>query len=136
MGVIIEFLMGHKSLAVMAIMAIALAGSGVYIKFLKNQKEELIAEKDQLKTLLDESQMNVVSLKNDIQVQNEKVEKFLKDADERQAANQVLIKKATDQAAVLKKKSDDLLKRQPPPNKPLCDAANDLINEVIQNAKK
>ncbi len=136
MGAIVAFLFNHKSLVIIAIMALALAGTGIQIKFLKNQKAELVAEKEQLKTLLAVSQANVKQLQSDIQSQNEKVEKFKKDADERQAANQVLVKKASDQAAIIKKKSDDLLKRQPPANMSSCDAANALINEEIQNATK
>jgi len=136
MGAIAAFLLNHKSLVIIAILAIALAGTGIQIKILKSEKAELVAEKERIKTLLDESQANIKQLKNDIQFQNEQVEKFKKDADERQAANQVLVKKAADQAALLKKKGDDLLKRQPPANMSSCDAANALINEVIQNANK
>jgi len=136
MGAVAAFLLNHKSLIIIAIMALALTGTGIQIKFLKNEKAELVAEKEQLKTLLAVSQANVKQLQSDIQSQNEKVEKFKKDADERQAANQVLVKKAADQAAIFKKKSDDILKRQPAPNMSSCDAANALINEEIQNATK
>lgn len=136
MGAIVAFLFNHKSLVIIALLALALTGTGIQIKFLKNQKAELVSEKERLQTLLDVSQANVKQLQGDIQAQNEQVEKFKKDADERQAANQVIVKKATEQAAIYKKKSDDLLKRQPPSNMSSCEAADALINEEIQNANK
>jgi hypothetical protein len=115
---------------------LALSGSGVYITLLKSQKATLVAEKATLKTLLDESQANLIQLQTDIQVQNAAIAVLKHDGDARVAKGAADVKKAQETAKTYKQLADDLLTRQPLQNVPKCDSANSLINEEIKNAHK
>jgi Tfp pilus assembly major pilin PilA len=132
----LSFLLNNKSLIAIALLLAAIAGEYVYITVLKAEKATLVAEKAQIKTMLDESQANLKQLQNDIQAQNDAIDKLKKDGDARVAKGAVEVKKAQDTAAEYKRRADELLGRKPPQNVQKCDAANLLINEEIQNAHK
>jgi peptidoglycan hydrolase CwlO-like protein len=132
----LSFLLNNKSLIAIALLLAAIAGEYTYIVILKSEKATLVAEKAQLKTMLDESQANLKQLQNDIQAQNDAIDKLKKDGDARVAKGAAEVKKAQDTAAEYKKRADELLGRKPPQNVPKCDAANALINEELQHAHK
>lgn len=132
----LTFLLNNKSLIVIALLLATIAGEYTYITILKSEKDTLVAEKAQLKTLLDESQANLKQLQNDIQVQNDAIDKLKKEGDARVAKGAAEVKKAQDTAAEYKRRADELLGRKPPQNMSKCDAANTLINEELQNAHK
>ena len=133
---IFTFLLNNKTLVMLALLSLVIAGQGVYISMLRSDKTVLIAEKSQLKTLLDVSQANVLQLTGDIEAQNASIDALKKDGDERLAKHAKEVKKAEDAAAAYKKRAEELLTRKPPQNVSRCDAANALINEEIRNAKK
>jgi hypothetical protein len=131
----LTILLKNWQLVAIGLLLAALAGSGLYINLLKSQKETVVAEKNLLTAALEVSQGSVKSLQQAIVDQNTAIEKFKSAADERVKINAAAIAKAKSEAAVSKKIASDLLKRKPDPTKPICESANDLFNEEIQNAK-
>ena len=121
---------------VIGALMLALSGSGVYINLLKSQKATLVAEKATLKTLLDESQANLVQLKNDIDFQNKAIDKLKSDADARLKKGEAAVKQAKETADVYKKQAGDILTRRPPDGIPKCDAATQLIIGELKNERK
>lgn len=135
MGIFL-FLKNNKSMVIAIIVGLILAGGAVYINILKSSNRALVAEKAELKTLLDVSQANVIELQGNIKTQNDAIGVLKKNGDERLAKHAKEVKKAEDAAAAYKKRAEELLTRKPPQNISRCDAANALINEEIRNAKK
>ncbi len=133
---IFAFLIKNKTLVMLAILGMIIAGQTVYISMLRSDKVALTAEKAQLKTLLDVSQANVIELQGNIKTQNDAIDVLKKNGDARVAKHAEEVKKANDVANTYKKRAEELLKRKPPQGIPRCDAANALINEEIRNAKK
>ena len=85
--------------------------------------------------MLEVSQASVKSLQAAIVDQNTAIDKMKSDADAREIAGQVAIAKAKADAAANKKRADDIIHAQIPAGKTACDAANDLFNQEIKNAK-
>lgn len=135
MGVI-ALLLKNKTLVIIGLLLVALAGSVFYIKQLTGENNTLVAQNTNLSNLLESSQGTVKQLQNDISTQNQAVEDLKTAADARKKESEVLVKKAQDSAAAYKKRADDLLKRVVPQTVSRCDAANLLIDEEITNAKK
>jgi len=133
---VLEFLLKNKALVAILILAAALGVQSFRISLLKSEAKTLTAEKQTLKTQLDESQANLLQLQNDIQSQNAAIERLKKDGDERVAKNAEDVKKAKKEAEGYKKQAQDLMNRKVPQNVSKCDAANALINEEIRNARK
>jgi len=131
---ILEFLLKNKALIVIAIMAIILVAMNGYVIVLKSQKEALVAEKLALDIMLDESQANVVQLKDDIIFQNTAIEKLKKDADQWVKNHAKDVKKAQDAADTYKKQAADLLNLKAPQNLNKCDAAAALIRQELKDA--
>lgn len=117
------------------IIGIIVALLGTYIVILRGQVATCKAEKDTLTAELQVSQASVKSLQQAINDQNAAVEKLKADADAREKAGQVEIAKAKDKADTFKKQASDLLKKVAPQGVAKCDAANQLINQEIRNAK-
>jgi peptidoglycan hydrolase CwlO-like protein len=129
-------LLNNKSLIAVALLLAVIAGEYAYITLLKSEKDTLVAEKAQLQTLLEVSQANLKQLQSDIHAQNDAIGHLKKEGDARVAKGAVEVKKAQDTAAEYRRRSDDLLGRIVPQNVAKCDAANMLINEELQNARK
>lgn len=135
MGGILAFLLQNKSLVVIVLLLIALAGSGVYAKVLKSDVEKCEAEKRELSAKLDISQASVKSLQESLNEQNAAVEKLNTDAAKRQLANAEVIAQAKSVANVYKKRADDLMKATPLAGLSKCDSASQLIDREIQVGK-
>lgn len=132
---IITFLLGNKSLLISAILIIILAVAGIYVKSLKNDISLLQEEKANLKSSLIISQESVKNLQLAISEQNAAIDKMKSAADERDKASRTAIAKAKATSQLYKKRSDVLMNSQPASGVSKCDAANQLFNEEIQNAK-
>lgn len=117
------------------IIGVIVVAAGIYITILRAQLSTCEAEKKVLVAELAVSQASVKSLQQAINDQNAAVEKLKADADAREKAGLVEIAKAQATAAGFKKQAADILKRVAPQNISKCDAANQLINEELQNAK-
>lgn len=78
---------------------------------------------------------SVKTLQTDIGVQNDAVDKIKSDADKQYKAYLDDLLKQKKVTESYQKKAADLLNRVAPANVDQCDAANQLFNEVIQNAK-
>lgn len=135
MALFLELIIKHWQIVVMGFLLAILAGSGVYIQSLKTGNSKLISDKILLANQLADSQANIKQLMNNIDAQNAAVDKLKSDADARLAAHEIDIKKAKTEAANYKKQAQDLLNRPMPPNTSICTAADQLINEELQNAK-
>lgn len=133
---VLEFLLKNKALVAMLILAAALGVQSFRISLFKSEAKTLAAEKQTLKTQLDESQANLKQLQNDIQAQNDAIDRLKKEGDERVAKNAEDVRKAKQEAEGYKKQAQDLMNRKAPQNVSKCDAANALINEEIRNARK
>jgi hypothetical protein len=131
----IGLLLKNWQLVVIALLLATLAGTGVYVKILKSDIATVQAKADTLKGELEVSQASVKSLQGAIVEQNAAVDKLKSAADARVASHRVEIAKAKVISDTFKKQADDIIKAQAPQNKPKCDAANDLINQELQNAK-
>ena len=132
---LIGLILQNWQLVVIGVLLAALAGSGVYIKVIKSEVATVQAKADTLKGELEVSQASVKGLQQAIVDQNTAIDKMKADADARTAAHQAEVVKAKAVSATYKKQAEDLMKAQAPQNKPKCDAANDLINQEINNAK-
>lgn len=73
----------------------------------------------------------IKQLELNIAIQNNAVEQFKADADERLKANEVKLIEATKQAQVFKSKATELQKRKPLTAN-ICKETDDLINSVIR----
>jgi len=133
---IIAFLLRYKEYVIMAILVAVIASLGVYNKILNSEISTLQAEKKSIKTQLEASQATVMQLKNDINEQNDAIQQLKTEAEERQKKNAEELKKAEIISEKFKKQAKDLLNRKLPTGVPACVAADSLINEEINNAKK
>lgn len=124
-------LLTNKYVIIGAVVVVA----GIYIKILKVEISSCEAEKKNLVAELAISQASVKSLQAAINDQNAAVDKLKTDSDNREKAGAVEIAKAKVTADGFKKQADTLLRRVVPQNTSMCDAANQLINEEINNAK-
>ena len=131
----VEMLLKNWQLIVIGLLLVALAGSGIYVKMLKSDIVALEAEKASLVVKLEVSNASIVALRKSIDEQNIAVQKFKEAADEREKINRKEIVKAKVESANQKKRADDLMGRVIPQNTNACDAANQLFNEEIKNAK-
>ncbi len=117
------------------IIGVIVVAAGIYIAILKHQVSTCEEEKKILTAELAISQASVKSLQGAISEQNVAVEKFKSAADERAKKNEAEVVKAKVEAETFKKKASTILARVSPQNVTKCDAANQLFNEVIKNAK-
>lgn len=131
----IGLLLKNWQLVVIGLLLLTLAGTGVYVKMLKSDIVALEAEKASLVTKLEVSNASIAALQKSIDEQNTAVQKFKEAADVREKANRNEIVKAKTESANQKKRADDLMGRVIPQNTTACDAANQLFNEEIKNAK-
>jgi len=132
---IVGFLLKNWQLVVIGLLLAALAGSGVYVKLLKRDIAALEAEKSSLVVKLEVSNTSIAALQKSINEQNLAVQKFKEAADAREKANRDEIVKAKVESANQKKRAEDLMMRVIPQNTTACDAANQLFDEEIKNAK-
>ena len=131
----IGLLLKNWQLIVIGLLLVALAGSGIYVKMLKSDIVALEAEKASLVVKLEVSNASIAALQKSIDEQNAEVQKFKDAADVREKANRGEIAKAKVESAKQKKRADDIMGRVIPPDTTTCDAANQLLNEYIKNAK-
>lgn len=132
---VIGLLLKNWQLVVIGLLLAALAGSGVYVKMLKSNIVALEAEKASLVVKLEVSNASIAALQKSIDEQNLAVQKFKEAADTREKANRNEIVKAKVESANQKKRADDLMTRVIPKDTTACEAANQLFNEEIKNAK-
>lgn len=132
----IPFILGNKMLIIGALALIAFAGLSTYVVVLRGNVAELTAEKNLLSAKLEVSNSSISSLEQAIQDQNTAVEKLKQAAESRFAANAEELKKAQQAARVFKDKADRIINTPAPPGVDTCTAANALINQEIQDAKK
>ena len=118
------------------ILIVVIAGLGFYAYNLGSAKALLVAQKAAIAITLTESQANLKQLRNDINFQNDQIEKFKADAVLREASYAADIAKAKTTADKYKKQAEELLNRPKPQNTTNCDAANALILEELKNATK
>jgi len=131
----IGLILQNWQLVVIGVLLAALAGSGVYIKVIKSEVATVQAKADTLKGELEVSQASVKGLQQAIVDQNTAIDKMKADADARTAAHQAEIAKAKTTADLYHKQAQYLMGLQAPQNQSKCDAANDIINKELQNAK-
>jgi len=132
---ILAFILNNKTLVVALILIAIIGGESVYIKIQKQELATLQLEKKNLSDELAISVASVKSLQQAVTDQNTAIDKLKSDSDARQAAHMEELSKAKTLATNYKNQAAELLRRQVPQNTTQCDAANQLINEEIQNAK-
>ena len=131
----VGLLLRNWQLIVIGLLLLTLAGTGVYVKMLKSNIVALEAEKASLVVKLEVSNASIAALQKSINEQNAAVQKFKEAADAREKANRNEIAKAKVESLTQKQRAEDILKRVIPENTTACDAANQLFNEEIKNAK-
>jgi uncharacterized protein YlxW (UPF0749 family) len=134
MGVV-AILLKNKSLVMMGILLLALAGSSIRIKILKSDVATVTAKAEVLAGELEVSQASVRSLQQAIKDQNSAIDKLKEDSDKRFAKHQAEVNKAKAVAASYKKQAEQIMISKVPPDQSNCDAANNLFNGELQNAK-
>jgi hypothetical protein len=132
---ILTFLLSNKTLVIALILIAIIGGESFYIKIQKSHIATLQVEKKNLSDELAISVASVKSLQQAVSDQNIAIDKLKSDADARFIAHQEELAKAKTLATNYKNQAAELLKRKIPQNTTQCDAANQLINEEIQNAK-
>jgi len=132
---VVGLLLKNWQLVVIGLLLLTLAGTGVYVKMLKSNIAALEAEKASLVVKLEVSNASIAALQKSINEQNAAVQKFKEAADAREKANRNEIAKAKVESLTQKQRAEDILKRVIPANTTACDAANQLFNEEIKNAK-
>lgn len=132
---ILSFILGNKNLIILAIVASVFAGGAIYIKILKSDLATAVAEKNTKIAELQVSQASVKSLTEAVKTQNEAIDKLKADSDARFAKHEKELKTAKYNADLYLKHAQYLMSKQPPEGKDKCEAANDLINQEIQNVK-
>ena len=132
---VVGLLLKNWQLVVIGLLLLTLAGTGVYVKMLKSNIAALEAEKASLVVKLEVSNASIAALQKSINEQNAAVQKFKEAADAREKANRNEIAKAKVESLTQKQRAEDILKRVIPENTTACDAANQLFNEEIKNAK-
>ena len=131
----VGLLLRNWQLIVIGLLLLTLAGTGAYVKMLKSNIAALEAEKASLVVKLEVSNASIAALQKSINEQNAAVQKFKEAADAREKANRNEIAKAKVESLTQKQRAEDILKRVIPANTTACDAANQLFNEEIKNAK-
>lgn len=126
---------GNKTLLISIIVGIIFAGLGAYVYILKAKLEYCNSEKKVLEIELSESQASVKRLSFAIEEQNAAVDKLKIAAAEREKKNRAEVAKAKVEAETYKKNAESLITRVAPAGVSTCDAANQLFNEVIRDAK-
>ncbi len=132
---IFSFILGNKQLVEFLIVAAVLLGAFTYIKILKSELATAVAEKAVLTTDLGISQNAVKRLQDAINDQNTAITKLKIDADLREASHAADIAKAKASSVNYGKQADAIMKLKAPNGKPVCVAADDLINQELKNAK-
>jgi len=133
---ILQFILGNWKLLAVGLLSMTLLGMGSYISLLKSQKQTLIAEKEKIEILLQDSQADLVKLKQAIELQNKYIEEFKTAAEEKLKKNAELLAKAKKDADFYRRQATDIMGKRPQPGIPLCTSAENLINSEIENAKK
>lgn len=131
----VTLLMSNKTLLFGILFALIIGSMGVYIKILRGNVETLEAEKATVAAKLEISNASIISLQSAVDEQNSAIETFKSAAAEREKRNQAEVAKAKSLADIHRKRAENLLTRKPPPGMSDYEAANDLINEAIRNAK-
>lgn len=132
----ISFLLNNKCLIALVLLGAVIAGQAAYTKSLRGDIDDLTKEKVMLTVKLEVSNASIVTLQDSINEQNAAINKFKKDAEEREKRNRAELENSKKLAANHKKRADDLLKRPAPVGVSDCKAADDLINEAVENARK
>lgn len=129
---ILTFILSNKKLIGIAIIAIAIFSTLIYVKSLKSDIEVLEAEKASLILKLEVSNASIAALQKSIDEQNAAVEKFKADADAREKAGIAAVARAKAESAVSKKKAETIITAKIPEGKTVCEAADDLFNQEIK----
>jgi hypothetical protein len=130
------FLITNWKLVVIAALVAAIAGMGLYVRYLSSSLELAESEKNVLKAELQVSQASVKSLQAAIDEQNSAVQKMKDAADAKEKLYLAEIARVKKNSDLLRQQAGDIMKRQPPQGVSKCDAANSLIAEEINRAKK
>lgn len=95
----LQFLFQNKTILLIFMLLLICIGEYAYIVKLKSDNTAIVAEKNKIETLLSVSQATVMQLKTDINIQNDSIEKWRKDADVRAAKSAEEVKNATKAAS-------------------------------------
>jgi peptidoglycan hydrolase CwlO-like protein len=133
--IMVGLLLKNWQLVVIAALMVMISVSGLYISRLKSEKRTLVEEKVTLQIELNESHANIAQLTNDIGIQNTAIDKLKTDSDNRQKEHAVELASAKKAALDYKAQAAAILSAKAPQNISDCDAANNLINQGIRNAK-
>jgi hypothetical protein len=128
-------LLGNKYIIIGLLLALSLGGGTIYIKILKGNISNLTAENKSLSLELDVAQNSVKLLQTSIDEQNSAIQVLKSDADKRQEAHKAEILAARNTATNLKAQAAAIMAIKIPSDANSCNAANELINLEIQNAK-
>jgi len=128
----LSILTRNKNLVISVIMLILIAGTGIYIKVLKSERDTARAEKVTLSAELTISKNSVKDLQSAIDTQNAAIAKMKNDADVRQATHISEINAAKQVASTYKKQAQTLMKSIPESGMNKCEAANQLINGELK----
>jgi hypothetical protein len=109
--------------------------AGIYIMLLRANIATCEAEQNVLKAELAVSQASVKSLQAAINDQNTAIEKMKADSESREKAGKAAVEKAKVESLTFKRRAEDLMKVVPRPGITKCEAANELIDQEIKNAK-
>lgn len=121
---------------IIGIVVTAVVGGGFfYVTGLQKQVIKLKADNQVLKTNLQISEDSVKTLKISINDQNTAIDKFKTDADVRVKAGQAAVAAAKASSDNYKAQAAAILSAKLPKDANACNAANELINSEIKNAK-
>lgn len=125
-------LLANKNIIIAIILFAIVASVGGYIYVLRSNIENLTQKNRALDIELTVSKASVVTLRTSIDEQNAAIEQMKIAADNRTLAFLDELAKAKETSTTYRNQAATLLKRTAPQNMTKCDAANQMINEVLK----
>lgn len=130
----LELLLSHKEFLIILVLLIFIGFGFMYVKVLHTENSELKANNATLTTSLTVSNKSIADLKQSVDLQNAAIDKMKAAAVAQQKAHAAALAVAQKVAATDRQRALDILKLKPT-STDKCQAANDLINKEILNAK-
>jgi capsular polysaccharide biosynthesis protein len=121
--------------AVIAAIAMAFVVLWAKLETTKSQNQVLVSEKNSLVIQLNVSQESVKTLQSAINEQNDAVEKFRAEFEQREAVSQARLEAAERRAKQSTTRATEIIKFVPDPNLTQCENVEALFNQEIQRAK-
>lgn len=132
----LTLLIRNWRIVVIAALLAVISVEYVYIKHLNSEIIKMTDEKELLERKLVDAKNELKVSLSKIDEQNSAIDRLKKESDDRQKRNLAEMAKVKQAADAIKRSAEEIIRLKPPVGIPVCDSANALINQELQNAKK